>query len=334
MSGSEENGVDWTPDAGAIMEKIRPVIERVERVRKMALEKHAKAVRRGLAVAVSGIALGLIFAAADSTTPLPFVFAGLGLLAGIITYSVIDGGSRDAYRAILKREVFAAAAAEIAPGMRYLPENMVPQGQFEAGGLFSSRIDRYEGEDYFAGRVGATDLLFSELHVQRKETSRDSKGRSSTRWVTVFRGIYLVADFHKEFRCHVEIVPDVAEANFGWLGRKLQGFTGNLVRLGNPEFERAFKVTSDDDVGAHYLLTPDMQERFLALRNQWSEGIRAALTDSCLHLAIPMREDWFEAGEANPAGAIEPLQRFLEQLVVVLHVTETLDLNTRIWTKE
>jgi hypothetical protein len=77
-----------------------------------------------------------------------------------------------------------------------------------------------------------------------------------------------------------------------------------------------------------------MQERFLALRNQWSSDIRAALIDSCLHLAIPMKENWFEAGEANPAGAIEPLQRFLEQLVIVLHITETLDLNTRIWTKE
>lgn len=227
-----------------------------------------------------------------------------------------------------------AAVAEIAPGMRYLPEHMVPQGQFEAGGLFSSDIDRYEGEDSLSGRAGATDLLFSELHVQRKETSTDSDGKTSTHWVTVFKGIYLVADFHKDFRCRVKIVPDVAEANFGWLGRKLQGVSGNLVRLANPEFERAFKVTSDDDIGAHYLLTPDMQERFLALRSQWSPNIRAALMDSCLHLAIPMKENWFEAGEANPAGAIQPLQHFLEQLVLILHVTETFDLNTRIWTKE
>lgn len=334
MSGSEQNPVDWRPDARAIVERIGPVILRVEGVRKMALEKHAKAVRWSLSLGGGGAALGLAAALGDSNSPLPWFIFALAVVAAIITYFVIDGGSRQAYRAILKREVFAAAAAEIAPGMRYLPENMVPQGQFEAGGLFNSRIDRYDGEDYFAGQVGATDLLFSELHVERKETSTDSKGRSSTHWVTVFRGIYLVADFHKHFSCSVQIVPDVAEANFGWLGRKLQGFTGNLVRLGNPEFERAFKVTSDDDVGAHYLLTPDMQERFLDLRNRWSEGVRAALTDSCLHLAIPMKENWFEAGEANPAGAIQPLQRFLEQLVLILHITETLDLNTRIWTKE
>jgi hypothetical protein len=63
-------------------------------------------------------------------------------------------------------------------------------------------------------------------------------------------------------------------------------------------------------------------------------GIRAALTDSCLHLAIPMRGNRFEAGEANPAGETAQIRRFVGQLVLVLHITETLDLNTRIWTKE
>lgn len=334
MSGSDQKPVDWRPDARAIAEQIRPVIERVEGIRRMALEKHAKAMRWSMLVGGGGAALALLAAATDSSSPMQWVVFALAMVAAIATYFVTEGGSRKAYRAIFKREVFAAAAAEIAPGMRYLPEHMVPQGQFVAGGLFGSDIDLYDGEDSFSGRAGATDLLFSELHVQRKETSTDSDGKTSTRWETVFKGIYLVADFHKDFRCRVKIVPDVAEANFGWLGRKLQGVSGNLVRLGNPEFERAFKVTSDDDVGAHYLLTPDMQERFLALRNHWSPNIRAALIESCLHLAIPMKENWFEAGEANPAGAIQPLQQFLEQLVVVLHITETLDLNTRIWTKE
>jgi hypothetical protein len=51
------------------------------------------------------------------------------------------------------------------------------------------------------------------------------------------------------------------------------------------------------------------------------------------NLAIPLRDDWFEEREGTPAGSVEPLKDFLEQLVVVLHITETLDLNTRIWTK-
>lgn len=333
MSGSEGNPVNWRPDVRAVAERIRPAIQRVENIRQMALAKRAKAIRVGLIIGLSGLGIGLLVLAAGNGSPAGWVVALLGLVLGMITYAVMEGGATKEYRGIFKQEIFAKAAQEVLPGIRYLPENMVPQGQFVAGGLFDSRIDRYQGEDYFAGRVGATDLLFSELHVEREEKSTDSEGRTSTQWVTVFRGIYLVADFHKDFRCQVKIVPDVAEANFGWLGRKLQGFSGNLVRLENPEFERAFKVTSDDDVGAHYLLTPDMQERFLNLRNRWSAGIRAALFDSCLHLAIPLQGAWFEGENGMPAGAAAPLENFLHQLVSVLHITETLDLNTRIWTK-
>ena len=326
--------MNWRPDVRAVAERIRPVIERVENIRQMALAKRTKAIRVGMIIGGCGLGIGLLVLAAGNGSPAGLVIALLGVVAGIIAYFAIEGGATKAYRAIHKREVFAKAAQEVLPGISYLPESMVPRGQFVAGGLFSSRIDRYNGEDYFTGRAGATDLLFSELHVERKETSTDSEGRTTTRWVTVFKGIYLVADFHKEFRCRVKIVPDVAEANFGWLGRKLQGFTGNLIRLENPEFERAFKVTSEDDIGAHYLLTPDMQERFLDLRKRWSEGIHAALLDSCLHLAIPLQGDWFEGEKGMPAGATAPLENFLQQLVSVLHITETLDLNTRIWTKQ
>jgi hypothetical protein len=133
--------------------------------------------------------------------------------------------------------------------------------------------------------------------------------------------------------CPFRIEPDVAEATFGWLGRKLQGFSGDLVRLENPDFERAFKVRASDPVEARYLLTPDMQERFLELRNRWSPGIHAALTGSSLHLAIPNRQNWFEPDINAPASHTQQLNDFLQQLVLLLHITEQLDLNTRIWTK-
>jgi hypothetical protein len=41
-----------------------------------------------------------------------------------------------------------------------------------------------------------------------------------------------------------------------------------------------------------------------------------------------------EERSTDSEEAIAPQQSFLEQLVVVLHITERLDLNTRIWTKD
>jgi hypothetical protein len=335
MSGSEENPVNWRPNAGAIAEQLRPVTKRLESLRLAAIAKRKKATGIAFGIAGAGWAIALLFMAAGGDAAIGgLVIGGVCSLVGLLVFSLMGGGVKKEYLAAFKSGVFAEAVRIAVPGMEYFPQSMVPQNSFESSGLFSSRIDRYNGEDCFRGRCGATDLMFSEIHVERKETSTNSKGHTSTRWVTVFKGIYLIADFHKDFSCYMKIEPDFAEANFGWLGRKMQGITGNLVRLENPEFENAFKVTASDQLAARYLLTPDMQERFLAMRGKWSTGIRAAFLDSTLLLAIPMAEDWFEADMDFPAGDIPTLQGFLAQLMIVLRITETLDLNTRIWTKD
>lgn len=334
MSVSEDNAVNWRPDAHSIAEQLRPATDRLEALRLEAVAKRRKAIGIALGIAGAGWVLALIImGSGGDRAVIGLIAGGVLTLIGLVVFSVMAGGAKKEYCAAFKHGVFAEAVSLAVPGMTYLPDSMVPEGSFVSGGLYESRIDLYSGEDCFRGRCGATDLMFSELHVQRKDTSTDSKGRTKTHWVTVFKGIYMVADFHKDFSCRVEIVPDVAEANFGWLGRKMQGISGDLVRLENPEFEKAFKVTASDQLAARYLLTPDMQERFLELRGKWSSGISAAFVDSCLHLAIPQREDWFEPDVAVPAGDVEVLNGFLIQLMIVLHITETLDLNTRIWTK-
>lgn len=335
MSASEQNPVNWRPDASAIAERLRPVTDRLEGMRLATIAKRKKATGSAFGIGAVGWALALVIMASSDGQGLAALIVGVVCsLIGLLVFSVMAGGAKKEYIAAFKQGVFAEAVGIAVPGMEYHPESMIPQHSFEDSGLFNSRIDRYNGEDCFRGRCGATDIIFSELHVERKETSRDSKGRSSTRWVTVFKGIYIIADFHKEFSCRVKIEPDFAEANFGWLGRKMQGITGNLVRLESPEFEKAFKVTASDQLAARYLLTPDMQERFLALRGSWSAGIRAAFLNSCLHLAIPQTEDWFEPDMAYPAGDVTILHGFLVRLMIILHITETLDLNTRIWTKD
>lgn len=335
MSGSEENAAVPRPDAKAVMERLRPVAAQLESARQEALAKHNRAMVIAACIAIPvWLASFAIMAGGEEKVVIGIICGVFGTIIAIIVYSLTGGKAKREYLTRFKNEVFVEAIAIANPGIDYQPASMVPKASFQHGGLFNSRIDRYEGEDAFRGTVGSTELLFSELHVQRKETTTDSKGRTRTKWVTVFKGIYMIADFHKDFSCRVEIQPDFAEASFGWLGRKLQGISGDLVRFENPDFEKAFKVTATDALGAHYLLTPDMQERFLDLRNNWSSGIRAALLDSTLHLALPNSENWFEPDFKTPADDLSSLHTFLMRLTAVLRITETLDLNTRIWTKQ
>ena len=330
MSGSEENTVQWRPDARELAQRLKPVMDQVEAGRLHALRRRSKA----LLIIVVCVILGILGAIGVSshggqTGAEGFFVLILSVVIAVTVYYFMASQPLKSYRHHFKSTVFRHAVRAVAPGVEYLPSNMISRHLFEQSGLFSSDIDSYEGEDCFHGKVGSTQISLSELHVQRKERSG-----KNTRWVTVFQGIFMIADFHKNFRCTVIVEPDFAEAAFGFLGRKLQGLSGNLIRLENPEFERAFKVRGSDPVEARYLLTPDMQERFLALRNNWSPQVRAAFRDSSLVLAIPKSGDWFEVDPSTPANSPGHLTQFFNQLLPLLYIPTQMDLNTRLWTKD
>lgn len=334
MSASENHPVQWNPDIGALQQSLQPVFAAFDALQLKQEEEKARTLRNCLfcmAVALVAALVVLLF------THNSLVFFMILCVAAVITAAVFaskSSGFASYYRSRYKQDVFTRVTAELAPGMSYFPGNYIAESYFTGCGLSTSRIDRYSGQDYFEGHVGGTHLIFSEIHAEREESRTDSKGNRETYWVTVFKGIFFMADFPKHFQGQVIIEPDVAEANFGWLGRKLQGMSSNLVRLENPEFEKAFKVRATDQVEARYVLTPSFQDRLLELRKFWGGKIRMSLLRSNLYLAIPNQENWFECSSKVRAGDRAQIECFASQLIAVLNVVNQLDLNTRLWTKE
>ena len=326
--------VCWNPDFDALDQSLAPVYAALNELQESYRRKRNASLLHSLFGLLGGGLLALIALAVEKSQEIALVVFAAFLIAVVIYLAVRLGGFGSTYRNLYKNEVFRRVTEAIAPGMTYQPHQCVAQSFFEECGLHSSRIDRYSGEDFFSGSVGRTGVLFSELHVERKETSRDSKGNTSTRWVTVFRGLFVVMDFHKDFRGETMVVTDVAESMFGWLGRKLQNISGDLVRLENPAFEKAFKVRSTDQVEARYLLTPAMQERLLELRETWGHEIQFCLRRSLLFISIPRSDSWFETGNREASSHRSVVQLFTSQLLAVLHMVRVLNLNTRIWTKE
>jgi hypothetical protein len=334
MSASENHPVQWNPDIQALQQSLQPVFAAFDEMQLKHEEEKARTLRNCLIT----MGVALIGALAVLLTVQNMMIFGiiicLSAVICIAMYSTKSSSFANYYRSRYKQDVFARVTSALAPGMTYHPQHFIDENYYTGCGLQSSRIDRYSGQDYFEGHVGGTHLIFSEIHAEREESRKDSKGNRRTYWVTVFKGIFFMADFPKHFQGQVIIEPDVAEATFGWLGRKLQGMSSNLVRLENPEFEKAFKVRATDQVEARYLLTPSFQDRLLELRKFWGGKIGMSLLRSNLYLAIPNREDWFECSSKVRAGDRAQIERFASQLIAVLNVVNQLDLNTRLWTKE
>jgi len=284
----------------------------------------------------------------------PLVIGGLGALAveptifsvlsiiwfviGLILFFVKTGKLRERYRQAYKATVIPRLLSLIDPGLRHEITGGICESVFLSTELFTTNPDRYSSEDLIEGTHGKTFLQLAEIDAEERRTTTDSKGNTQTTYVTIFKGLLLIADFHKHFQGRTFVFPDVAENLFGNFGRFFQKLGGRsetgLIRLEDPEFEEAFAIYSTDEIEARYILSTAMMRRLLGLRERFGKDLRIAFKDSSVALAVPFRGNFLEPNTGTPATDTGQVRSFLVELDQFLSMIEELDLNTRIWTKE
>lgn len=288
-----------------------------------------------LAVGAAGVVTGLALGA-----PL-FIVGLLGVTAliaiGLIAHFAISLPAKS-YRTIFKSQFIEPLISSVAEQVRYEPEGQLDMlDQYRASELFTSTIDRYHIEDTIYGKVGETDLMLSEMHTEYKTTSTDSKGQTTTHWHTIFKGIFISADFHKEFRGSTFVRADVAEKTFGVMGRLLQKpvFSSlQLVQLEDPDFEREFVVKASNQVEARFILSTSMMQRMVELKKKFACHVEFSFLHSRMFIAIPTKKNFFEPKLSENLLAPGLLERYLEEIRLLLGVTEDLGLNVRVWGKQ
>jgi len=241
------------------------------------------------------------------------------------------------YRGQFKEQVIREIINFIDNSLNYHPADKITRDEFMKCGIFRTHIDRYTGDDFVEGKIKSTQMEFSEVHAEYKTTTVDSKGRTTTHWHTIFKGLLFSADFNKEFNVKTYVLKDTAEKMFGFLGTKLQKMNksrGELVKLEDPEFESEFAVYSDDQIESRYILSPSLMEKILSFKKQTNKNIQLSFVDSRLYVAIPYSKALFEPRLFGDMINFSDIQEYHDDLNLVISIAETLNLNTRIWTKK
>jgi len=264
----------------------------------------------------TGFAVGLAVAVATVPT--------------LIYYSCCRRKQTVLFKDIIVRKVLAI----VAPEMDYDRKKHIPLQQFQKSGIYVTHPDRYSGEDYFFGKYNGVDLTFSEIHAQRRVQTRDSKGRTHTHYVTIFKGVFFIADFNKDFRTSTLVIPTSAERVFGgtigrWI-KKLDFHKGTLIKLESPEFEKMFAVYAQDAIEARYILTPNIMERMIAIQRRFPGDVAFAFHASTIYIAIPQKADFFELPRTFDFAGVLTLH---DQLALFFDLVHELNLTLRIWTK-
>ncbi len=220
-----------------------------------------------------------------------------------------------------KDEVLKPIVEAEFPDITYDDDHHISEQMFNASNLFTNP-DRFNGEDLFSGKLESTSFSFSEIHAEEKHETKDKDGNKTTWYTTIFRGLFLIADFNKEIQNETYVYSSGGK----WFSRFKR------VKLEDPVFEDRFNVYSDDQVEARYILTPKMMQRIVELEDRFGQNLYLSFRGHNVYIAISESYNMFEA-KFNEEVSFNQVARFLEEVRSILDIINDLDLNLRIWTK-
>lgn len=280
---------------------LRPKLLEMETSRQAAAKKAKQGYLYGGLIAAAGILVAVLLMREPAV-------AIISALAGLGTSGFMGSNLRQ-----IGKQAKAMMVVPIAKefGLEFLEH---PGDQHGIHDFHNARLvprwDRSNYEDKIIGQRNGVDFEFFEAHLEQRRTTRDSQGRTRTKWVTVFRGQCLRFDFHKTFHGRTLVARDA-----GIFNRFGGGDGMKIAKLEDPKFEKAFSVYTTDQVESRFILTPDFMQRLVDLEEAFrGANLRCAFVDGEMQVAIE-NGDMFEPGSLfvpldNPERVRELLDDF------------------------
>jgi len=261
------------------------------------------------------------------------IFWGATLFGVFIWVSGATQVYKDAFKEGIVREIIMSHN----PRWKYYPDSHLSEMDYDKSEIFKQSVDKFEGDDMVKGFEGETPFTFSELHTEYKTESTDSKGHTTTSWHTIFKGIFLFAEFNKSIQSKTFIFPDHMPSFLGRIGQKLQSWHkghGEIVKLENPEFEKKYVVYSSNQIEARYILTPKIMENLIEFHEKWDKEVHVSFLGQRMYFAVSFTKNLFEPRIFSSGVRQSDLEEINGVLELVSSVIAEMDLNTRIWTVE
>ncbi|MGV3632359.1 MAG: DUF3137 domain-containing protein [Bacteroidota bacterium] len=320
----------------ALYEKdLKPQLEPLETMRKGFMKK----VLIVLFSTIAAIALVFVAGKAGWIQPanmeanvLMYIIMGGAFVAGLVVFIIVFYLFKKKFTARFKSEIIDKMVKFVDNGLYYSAQSGISESVYMQSSIFLTRPDRYKTEDRVSGTIDKTAIEFAEIHSEYKTTNG-----KNTQWHTIFKGLFFIADFNKNFGSRTVVLPDNFGKTFAFIGNALQKMNvmrDSLVKLEDPEFEKHFVVYGKDQVEARYILSTSLMARILDFKNKTNARISLAFLDNKLFLALPLNKDLFEPNIFSSVMKFELLKEYFQYIILTVGIVEDLNLNTRIWTKD
>lgn len=246
---------------------------------------------------------------------LPFIMVPV-LIIYLIMNSVKGYNNSDYTINDYKAYVIKKAIEGQVEGLVYEPRFGLPESVYSDLNVMKHG-NRYHKEDLITGKYKNVYFVQSDLKVQY-----ESNGEHDTT-TTYFRGRWIAIDYPKKFNGTVVIIDN--SFAYGVKRKELE-----KIQLENPNFNDMFTVRASDMQLGYYLLTPQLVEKIMELKQSTNGNIIVCFKNGYLHIFINDGKDSFEPN-INNVNLMGDIQKFMQDFTLVSGTIDVLDINNSVY---
>jgi len=289
------------------------------------LRKKAKKITSAGILSSVGIAL----LTAIITKALFIVF--LIIIVGIIITHVISSKPTKEFTMAFK-EVFVKKSLEnFFTDLVYEPEKGLNSSVI-ANTRMMNMGDRYTSNDFVSGKYKNINIVQADVHIEEEHETTDSDGGTTTTWVTIFKGRWMVFDFNKSFKANVQ----VCQKGFG--NARISNWGAQVkykkVMMEDQAFNNQFKTFAQDEHEAFYILTPSLMEKIKKLTNNIQGKLLFCFVDNKLHIGLQNGKDSFEHSIYKQIDEEKVTNEISQDIKLITNFVDELSLDNTLFRRE
>lgn len=259
----------------------------------------------------------------------PFLF---GLLGFFLTY-LISSSPRKKFSIAFKQTFVLHSLEKIFSNLHYEPTSGIAESVIRNTQTMDMG-DRYFANDYISGKYKNIDVIQSDIHIEERRESLDRDDRD--KWVTIFKGKWMIFDFNKNFKANVQVCQKGFKNsklnNWGIWGKGDERF--KKIKLENQLFNKNFKIYAQNEHDAFYILTPSLMEKIQKLINTIDGKVILCFLDNKLHVGIQNNKDSFEHSIFKKINENKVIQTISKDIKLITSFVDELDLDNDLFRRE
>ena len=253
-----------------------------EKLRLGAKKKRAVYLGIGIPLLVAGILMVLcqafVLTLDNPTLVKVLVIVGFIFFVAGIVLLILGGNAKRKYQKGVLDQVQDAVEKDLYTDLFKNPKSCFPLQTILKPGFFA-KPDRYLGSNFIQAKHDGIYFDCCDFNLQRREETRDSKGNTTVTYVTYSKGRMFHFVFERKFQKDLMVVEK------SWFGTP-RGKRLTKCETEYLEFNKKFAVYTSDDQFVFYILTPQIQEKFLDLEKRNCGQFYFALLNNEIYLAL------------------------------------------------